>query len=151
MRAPLRQEARRMLTACAAKRPPALRRCLTPDALLATDLPLCAGSAEVEAFIRRAAAAGWAVKRQGDWLTLDHPLALCPADLPDSAEGEACRSLLARHPGLTLPSPLLRRLWKAMDAGRIEEALWPLHQALAAALREGLSRREAEKGKGNRE
>ena len=131
---------RALLDAAGASRPPALRRALGDDALLATDLPLCAGEAETAAFAEAARAAGWKVARAGGWLTLDRIPAPCgrvPAALPGGELG-CCIALLRRHPGGGADPAWIRRLLKAAEAGpgELEQICGELHGTLAVLLRQ---------------
>ena len=135
----LRRDVQAMLACVAVRRKPALRRSDAPEALLATDLPLAAEEAAVEAFTALAEAAGWTVTRRGDWLLMDHPVDAPDCPVPAELPGEAgcCLSLLLRHGGGDAPEEDIRALVKARDAGStaLERLCAAWHRDWAARLR----------------
>ena len=131
---------RALLDRAGAARPPALRRALTDDALLATDLPLCADADAVRAFAAEAEQDGWTVRAEKGWLLLDRlpaPRGLCPARDP-AGEAGCCISLLSRHPGGPADPVWIRRLLKAAEEGpeKFDQFCAELHGTLAALLRQ---------------
>lgn len=135
----LRTQVQGVLYAVPAKRKPALRRSDAPDALLATDLPLVAEPADVDAFRADIARLGWRCEERGGWLTLDAAISAPDAAVPDGVAGECgcCISLLLRHPDNAPAEEFIRAVVKAADAGRIpfERLCGQLHGELAARLR----------------
>ncbi len=135
----LRLQVQEILYAVPAKRKPALRRSDAPEALLATDLPLIADAAAVEAFRKAMTSRGWRIGERSGWLTLDVPVPAPSADIPGSLQGECgcCISLLLRHPGDAPAEALIRDAVKACDAGRqsAERLCARLHGELAVRLR----------------
>lgn len=140
MLTPLRQEVREALGETPAERRPALRRSDDPEALLATDLPLVASGAAVEAFAARMRARGWRVWQAGEWLLLDAEVPTPEAGVPDDLSGEAgcCASLLERHNGGETDRAAIRAVVKAAESGgpALERLCGRWHAAWAAALRE---------------
>ncbi len=132
----LRAQAQEALASVPALRKPALRRSDRADALLATDLPLAAEDAAVEAFRRCMEERGWQVWTEKGWLLMDAPVP-APEALPVSASGElgCCISLLQRHGGGDAPREAIRAIVKAAEAGQIERLCAQLHREWAAALR----------------
>lgn len=137
---PLREAVQAALAETPAARKPALRRSNDPGALLATDLPLIADGAAVEAFIARMEAEGWTVWREGEWLLLDAEVPVPEDTVPTETGGEpgCCVSLLMRHPGGALDRAAIRAAVKAADSGRpaLERLCARWHAEWAAALRE---------------
>lgn len=136
----LRETAWAELAVTPAARKPALRRSDDPEALLATDLPLIADAAAVEAFLSRMTARGWRVWRAGDWLLLDAEVPPPESGEPAAPGGEpgCCVSLLMRHPEGAPDRALIRAVAKAAEEGypALERLCGRLHAAWAAALRE---------------
>lgn len=135
----LRQAVQRELLSLPVRRKPALRRTDAEGFLLATDLPLTAEEAAVEAFIRRMTELGWRVLRQGSWLQLDCPVPVPVTDaFPACGECACCISLLERHPEDGDAAEYIRRVVKAADAGRqpFERLCIQLHGEFAAMLRQ---------------
>lgn len=123
-----------------ASRKPALRRSDSPDALLATDLPLVADKAAVEAFAARLTAQGWRVfPGSNNWLLLDAevPVPQVVGDFHPQGEAACCISILQRHLGNGDARERIRALVKAAEAGRqpLERLCAALHGDLAAMLR----------------
>lgn len=139
MLAALRLQVQTALYAVPARRKPALRRTDAPDALLATDLPLIADEASVEAFTDVLIGLGWRVTQRAGWFQLDADVPVPEAELTELPQGEVgcCISLLLRHPGEECPAELIRRVVKAADAGRqpFERLCGQLHAEMAAQLR----------------
>ena len=135
----LRTQVQSALYAVPARRKPALRRSDAPDALFATDLPLVAESAAVEAFRADMAARGWHSKLRNGWLILDAPVPVPEYVLPKDLAGECgcCISLLLRHPGSAPAEKYIRIVVKAAEAGRqpFERMCGQLHGEFAARLR----------------
>jgi len=139
------RELRRQVT-CAlnempASRKPALRRSDSPDALLATDLPLVADREAVEAFAARLTAQGWRVlPGSNGWLLLDAdvPVPQVVGDFHPQGEAACCISILQRHPGNGDAREKIRALVKAAEAGKqpLERLCAALHGDLAAMLRQ---------------
>ena len=141
MLTPLRAEARAALDRMAVRRKPALRRSEDPGALLATDLPLAADAAAVEAFTKEMEARGWQVWRAANWLLLDKAVPAPPMEaVPGACPGElgCCISLLARHSEGAADAADIRALVKAAESGSpaLERLCGQLHAEWAAALRE---------------
>ena len=140
MLTPVRQAAREALRETPTSRKPALRRSDDPDALLATDLPLVADGAAVEAYAARMTAMGWRVWKKEGWLLMDAEIPKPEASAPIEARGEArcCVSLLERHPEGEPDSAAIRAVAKAAESGRIalERLCKRWHAEWAAALRE---------------
>lgn len=136
----LRETVRTVLSETPARRKPTLRRSDSPEALLATDLPLVADDPAVEGFIRRMAALGWRVWPVGDWLLLDADVPEPACRVPAYLHGElgCCVSLLRRHPGGETDQEVIRALVKAAESGApaLEKLCARLHAEWAAALRE---------------
>ncbi|MGN1019092.1 MAG: hypothetical protein ACI4O7_01860 [Aristaeellaceae bacterium] len=139
MLTPLRRNVQTLLADVPVCRKPALRRSDAPEALLATDLPLAAEDAAVEAFLAAAEDAGWTVIPRGEWLLLDHPVDAPDCPMPERLAGEAgcCLSLLVRHGGDGAPREDIRALVKARDAGgrAVERLCAAWHREWAARLR----------------
>lgn len=135
----LRREVNACLLEIPALRKPALRRSDEPDALLATDLPLCAEESAVADFTARMEAQGWTVRPHRRWLLLDAPVPVPDAPVPALAPAEAlcCLSLLQRHPGGEAPRDGVRLIVKAAEAGPdpFERLCQRLHRDFARALR----------------
>ncbi len=135
----LRLQVQAVLYALPAGRKPALRRSDAEDALLATDLPLVADSAAVEAFRTEMTVRGWKVSERNGWLTLDAPVPLPEGPIPADLTGECgcCISLLLRHPDGAPADDLIRAAVKAADAGNqpFERLCARLHGEFAARLR----------------
>lgn len=135
----LRSQVQRVLYAVPAQRKPALRRSDAPDALLATDLPLVADAAAVEAFRAELARLGWHTAEGKGWLLLDAPIPVPDAAVPAAPMGECgcCISLLVRHPDPAPAEAFIRAVVKAADAGRMpfERLCGQLHGEFAARLR----------------
>lgn len=135
----LRVQVQTVLYAVPAKRKPALRRSDLPDALFATDLPLVAEEAAVEAFCTQMQQMGWRTGLHNGWLTLDGPVPVPEAVLPDAPVGECgcCIALLLRHPDAAPAEDVIRAVVKAADAGRqpFERLCAALHGEFAARLR----------------
>ena len=135
----LRTQVQGALYAVPAKRKPALRRSDLAEALFATDLPLVADAAQVEAFCIHMTELGWRCGLHKGWLTLDAPIPVPDASIPDAAGGECgcCISLLLRHQENAPAEELIRAVVKAADAGRqpFERLCGQLHAAFAEKLR----------------
>lgn len=136
----LRREVQALLADVPARRKPALRRAGSPEALLATDLPLIADDAAVAAFMGALTGAGWRVWLEGGWLLLDHPLPLPPACAVADVPGETgcCLWLLQHHPGGEAPADRLRALAKAAEEQNVEKLCRQWHREFARMLREGV-------------
>ena len=139
---PWRSRLRALLDEVPAVRSPALRRSPRPDALLATDLPLCAAPEVCQAFLEAAGQAGWICAAAESWLHF-RPADFCLqpdwlALLPAEGEAGALGSLLSRHPELTLSAEQALALIKAGEEGPVslEKCCRGLHQALACQLRQ---------------
>lgn len=119
-----------------AQRKPALRRSEDPEALLATDLPLAAHAAAVEAFVRQMSNHGWRIREKQNWLLLDVDVPV-PRFSPVQAKGElgCCISLLTRHGGSGAPKETIRAIVKAVEAGTLERLCLRLHREWAELLR----------------
>lgn len=121
-------------------RKPALRRSDDPRALLATDLPQAADAEAVLRFMAALGEEGWLIRREKDWLLLDHAVPVPDAALPEALSGEAgcCLSLLMRHPEGEAPQELIRALAKAAEKGPmdVERFCAGWHGELAQGLRE---------------
>lgn len=135
----LRTQVQSALYAVPAKRKPALRRSDLADALFATDLPLVADAAQVEAFCIHMTEQSWRCGLHNGWLTLDAPIPAPAAGIPDAPSGECgcCISLLLRHSEDAPADDLIRAVVKAADAGRqpFERLCGQLHAAFAERLR----------------
>ena len=135
----LRQQVQAVLYAVPAKRKPALRRSDLPDALFATDLPLVAEKAAVDAFCAQMARLGWRAGMHNGWLTLDAPIPVPETFIPDILAGESgcCISLLLRHREDAPAEAVIRAVVKAADAGRqpLEKLCAALHGEFAVRLR----------------
>ena len=130
----LREALRAVLDSAETSRPPALRRALTDEALFAADLPRCASPEETARCVRLLESMGWRAAERDGWLLLDCPLPPLPVPL-DAPEAAACADLLHRHPA-SRPDPVwARRLYKAAEAGKLEDACRELHRELAVRLR----------------
>lgn len=132
----LRAQVQQALAEAPARRKPALRRSDDPGALLATDLPLAADAAAVEAFVQRMTAQGWRIREEKSWLLLDADVP-APEFSPVQAQGElgCCLSLLSRHGGSGAPKEDIRAIVKAAEAGTLERLCLRLHREWAALLR----------------
>ena len=135
----LRTQVQSVLYGVPAARKPALRRSDAEDSLFATDLPLVAKKADVEAFAADMTAMGWRCDERSGWLTLDAPVPAPDADLPPGLTGEwgCCISILLRHQDDAPAEAFIRAAVKAADAGRIpfERLCGQLHAEFAARLR----------------
>ena len=135
----LRTQVQSALYAVPTRRKPALRRSDAPDALFATDLPLVAGAAAVEAFRTDMAARDWHSELRNGWLILDAPVPVPEYTLPNALAGEGCCciSLLLRHPDSAPAGDYIRAVCKAAEAGRqpFERLCAQLHGEFAARLR----------------
>ena len=135
----LRTQVQGALYAVPAKRKPALRRSDLAETLFATDLPLVADAAQVEAFCIHMTELGWRCGLHKGWLTLDAPIPAPDASIPNAAEGECgcCISLLLRHWEDAPAEDFIREAVKAADAGRLpfERLCDRLHGEFAARLR----------------
>ncbi len=135
----LRLQLQSVLYMLPVKRKPALRRSDAEDALFATDLPLAADSATVEAFRTEMTARGWKVSERNGWLTLDASVPAPEVTIPADLTGECgcCISLLLRHPDDAPADDLIRAAVKAADAGNqpFERLCTQLHGEFAARLR----------------
>lgn len=132
----LRIQAQEALASVPVRRKPALRRSDDPEALLATDLPLAADAAAVEAFVQRMTEQGWRIREEKSWLLLDADVPV-PNHSPVQADGElgCCISLLSRHGGSGAPKATIRAIVKAAEAGTLERLCLRLHREWAAMLR----------------
>ena len=136
----LRGELRQLLAAVPATRTPTVRRCDSPDALLATNLPFLADEAAIAQFTCAAQQSGWTVTQQNGWLLLDHPV---PApDMPPPAhfggESGCLLHLLMRHPEEHAPCEAdIRALAKAADESpaQAERLCAAMHRLWAERLR----------------
>ena len=137
---PLRAEMNALLADTPVRRKPALRRAGTPDALLATDLPLAADAQAVDGFLRRARLLGWcAFALENGWLLLDKPVPTPVNDDAPELDGPCgcCLSLLRRHPETGDPRPYIRQVLQAQEAGAGEllRLCQRMHAGFAAMLR----------------
>ena len=136
----LRAEIQAALEEIPASRKPALRRSDDPDALLATDLPQVAGSADVARWKARLAKDGWRAWEKGGWLLLDADVPAPAYRLPGDRRGElgCCVSMLLRHPEGGADRRAVRAVVKAAESGRpaLEKLCGLLHAEWAQALRE---------------
>lgn len=140
MLTPLRAEVNALLAQIPVRRKPALRRCDTGDALLATDLPFAAEEDAVLAFCAAAKAAGWQVATaENGWLLLDKAVPAPLLRMPAVLVGECgcCIALLARHPEAGETERLIRCIVTAEEAGTaaLDRCCAALHERLAAMLR----------------
>lgn len=135
----LRTKVQAVLYAVPVKRKPALRRSDTPDALLATDLPLVADEAAIAAFIADMTRMGWTVTQVSGWLMLDAPVPVPVYSIPASLKGACgcCISILQRHAETAPAEDCIRAVVKAADAGKqpFERLCSQLHGEFAARLR----------------
>ena len=135
----MRAQVQSALYAVPVKRKPALRRSNLPDALFATDLPLVAEEAAVEAFCAQMAQLGWRTGLHNGWLTLDAPIPTPDASVPKAPAGECgcCISLLLRHMEDAPAEEFIRAVVKTADAGHqpFEKLCAALHAEFAARLR----------------
>jgi len=135
---PLRREIRALLDRTEVCRPPALRRALSPEALLVTDLPSLVDAERLAAFVRETEAKGWRAWTESGWLLLNH-LVEAPEIRPRPLTGEAacCLSLFLRHPGGEAPPAAVRALVKAAEAGsgQVQRLCAGWHRDYAARLR----------------
>ncbi len=133
-----RAEVRALLADLPARRPPALRRALTEDAMLACDLPLASDPATAAVFCDRARGRGWRVTEDRGWLLLDKPDLIPPPIGDELPEGEAgcVLSLLRRHPELWRDLTGRRMLAKASEcaAPKRERVCAELHARWALRL-----------------
>ena len=118
----LRQECQIAAAVLSLPRPMALRRSLSEEALLSTDLPTFAAPEQVEAFVNTLTAMGWHCTPAKGWLDLDKPIPRPPSVPTGTASGElgCCISLLTVHPSDVCDSVALRKLAKAEEAGQRE-------------------------------
>ena len=133
----LRRELQSLLDPCPASRPPFLRRSLLPDRLLCTDLPAVAHPADVQAFLRHAADAGWRTSLQDGLIQLAKlPEAPLLSEMPPCGGETACAvSLLSRHPGGPFREEELFSLLKAAEEKKLERLCTGWHRDWAARLR----------------
>ena len=136
----LRGELRQLLAAVPTSRTPAVRRCDSPDALLATNLPFLADEAAIAQFTAAAQQNGWTVTLQNGWLLLDHPVPAPEMPPPAHFGGESgcLLSLLMRHPQDHAPCESdIRALAKAADESpaQAERLCAAMHRTWAERLR----------------
>lgn len=136
----LRKNVAEMLSQCPVRRPCAVRRSLTADALLAIDLPQAAETASVEKFLRLAQQNGWKARIEKGWILLDHALPLPPSHAEAEANGRLANTLqlLRLHPSDAMDEAALRALAKAVEEGQrsVERLCNALAQEWAVRLRQ---------------
>ena len=135
-----RAEAAALLEGLPCRRPPAIRRALAEDWMLATDLPAAADPDTVDAFVRRALDHGWRTGLSDGWLLLDKPELLDIPDAPDllpDGEGGCVFSLLARHPEFREDIFAMRRIAAASEMSpQVADAVYRrVHARWAEMLR----------------
>ena len=139
-----RAEIAELLKGLPVSRPPAVRRAIPDDWMLACDLPQCAEAETMDRFVRCAEDNGWRIERRDGWILLDKTeiLDLCAGDhtgspLRDSGEMGCVLSLLERHPVFREDPSILRILAKASELSPVaaEPECRKLHQEMAVRLR----------------
>ena len=139
-----RAEIAELLKGLPVSRPPAVRRAIPDDWMLACDLPQCAEAEAVGRFVRCAEESGWRVDRRDGWILLDKTEVLdayagdhTGSPLRASGEMGCVLSLLERHPEFREDPSILRMLAKASELSPVaaEPEYRKLHEALAIRLR----------------
>ena len=115
----LRKNIAELISQCPTRRPCAVRRSLSPDFLLAIDLPHAAEEATVEKFLHLAQENGWTASVENGWILLDHALPVPPAYADTAANGRLANAiwLLQHHPSDETDDAALRALAKAAEEG----------------------------------
>ena len=136
----LRHELQALWAELPCSRPPTLRRCRHENALLATNLPFIASSADVRHFTDVCRLTGWTVSEKDGWLLLDHPVPVPDCRIPQTPSGEiGCLiSLLLRHPQDDAPCEgEIRALAKVCEESPAAAELFcaSLHENWAQRLR----------------
>lgn len=135
-----------LLGACAAVRPPALRRSKRAEWLYATDIPVLLSECTKEQLESALQGAGWECSEENGWLLLRKDAEEPPEGWYSGRfgpEAACCRSILERHQGRQgcAANEAQRLLIKAGEEGEAayEEACLVLHRQWAERLRKRLT------------
>ena len=141
----LRKELTRLLDACGASRPPAIRRSRRAEWIYATDVPVLLSERAKVQLESALQGAGWEYSEENEWLLLRKDAEEPPEGWFSGRfgpEAACCRSILERHQGrtgCTAVAAAQRVLIKAGEEGETayEEACLVLHRQWAEMLRKG--------------
>lgn len=140
-----RKELTILLNACAASRPPALRRSKSAEWLYATDIPVLLSGQTKEQLKSALIGAGWEYSEENGWILLRKDAEEPPEGWYSGRfgpEAACCRSILERHQGMPGYAANAAQ-WLLIKAGEegeaaYEEACLVLHRQWAEKLRKRL-------------